>query len=134
METVKFKHKYKGIGGCDCICGIEVYHNIVVCTELEGENEGTSITNWCEELANQICNKVNISPQNLIWIEHYQDRGYYNKRSKNYEYPEDWTLIQFNVIDIDLTGMKGRLVSPRFISITKDVVDALISMAININK
>lgn len=67
-------YNYKGIKECPSTCGLEIYRKdqtvYVIVTELEA-NTGTSVTNWSAELATEICQRRNISPQKLVFIEHY---------------------------------------------------------------
>ncbi|QNR69744.1 hypothetical protein IAQ67_12465 [Paenibacillus peoriae] len=37
------------------------------------DNYGTSVTNFVENLATEICRVYSIPPKELIWIEHYPD-------------------------------------------------------------
>ena len=77
-----YTHHYKGLYGCDSQCHIQVYGgvgrqaglSIVIATELE-EKEATSITNLAEQLAMEIGRTHGISPNRLVWIERYMDRG-----------------------------------------------------------
>lgn len=65
-------YKYKGFHGCDSICDIKVYENIVVATELN-DNQGTSITNMAEVIATDIAKKYYIKMRKLIWLETYNN-------------------------------------------------------------
>lgn len=67
--------KYKGIGGCDCICDIELEPldngmMLVMITESP-ENVGTSVTNAAELLHPQIIREFGLEDEDLVWIEHY---------------------------------------------------------------
>lgn len=74
------KHQYKGIGDCDSQCYIRIYEGfgrdegmvVVIVTQII-EDDGTSITNWVEQLATAITTAERISPNRLIWIEHYPE-------------------------------------------------------------
>jgi hypothetical protein len=60
---------------CDGVCVIERVHLpdgriVVACIEPRG-NPGQSITNAVEEIAFQVCDRINIPPERLIWLEHY---------------------------------------------------------------
>lgn len=75
-----YTHDFKGVGGCDSRCLIRVYKGVgrdlgmtvVIATQLV-EDQGTSITDWAEHLATEIARKHSISPNRLIWIEHYPE-------------------------------------------------------------
>jgi Family of unknown function (DUF6011) len=64
------RFNYKGFGGCSCHCYIKVKGNVVLCTEAP-DNEGTSITNMAEGIAQLVCQSTGIMLGQLIWIEHY---------------------------------------------------------------
>ena len=104
-------YNYIGFDGNYGICDLEIIKNLVIVTEIS-ENEGTSITNMAEHLATQICQEFDIDPKNLIWIEHYPQRGEWK------EYPESYDLVQFNL------NANGVLSDPRWTGISKEVVDA----------
>jgi hypothetical protein len=83
---------YRGYGNRKATCGLEVYGNIVIATEL-AENTGTSITNAAESLATDLCCAFGIKPSDLILIEHYEgDRIL----------AEHWDLVKFGVRSDDV--------------------------------
>lgn len=69
-------------------CGIQIWmiHStplsqipkryVVVMTEIEG-NEGLSVTNGCEYIAEEVFKNLlpSADPETIIWIEHYPPRG-----------------------------------------------------------
>ena len=123
MGNPFFKYEYKGFHGCLSVCNLEIHQNLVIATERE-DNEGTSITNMAEQLATAICKQFNISPRNLIWIEHYpatiDSRGYER-------HAESWSLVFFNLTGggvFDANTVKFS--NPRWVSIDPKVVSALI--------
>lgn len=69
------RFNYKGFGGCDCHCYIKVNHHVVICTEAP-DNEGTSITNLAEAVAQAVSVAYNIPFNRLIWIEHYPHNSF----------------------------------------------------------
>lgn len=101
--------KYKGFHGCDCVCDIEVYDNIVIATEIS-QNEGTSITNVAEDLAKQVCDKFAIQYDLLTWIEHYPRR---------LGMSETFDLVKFNVSAMGFD-------SPEWKRISREGVEKLI--------
>ena len=122
-------YNYKGIGGCDCFCELEIYGNLVICTESE-ENEGTSVTNWAGPLASQVCEAYGIDPEKLIWIERYKDRGEYNRHQDTWEYPEDFSLVEFNIVPprtVFNRGVTSTLKHARWKPLAKSVVEELIA-------
>ena len=117
-------YHYKGFGGCESQCDLEIHKNLVIVTEIP-ENEGTSVTNVAEQLATQICEKFKIDPSKLIWIEHYPERGEWK------DYDESYDLVQFNLEGGNPffpNDSKGVLSNPRWTPITKEVAEALKAM------
>ena len=105
-------YTYKGFHGCDSQCELEIISNLVIATQSH-ENTGTSITNMAEHLAAMVCHDFHIDPKQLIWIEHYPERGEINP------YPESFDLVSFNIDE------NGILSEPRWIRISRAVVEAL---------
>lgn len=87
-------HHFKGLHGCESKCDLEIYGNLVICSE-RNDNEGTSVTNFAEHLATEVCEKHGIDPDKLIWIERYPDRGRFNERTGKWQFPEDFSLAIF---------------------------------------
>ena len=89
-------YEFKGFGGCDSVCDIEVRGNVVIATELSS-NEGTSITNKAEDLIVEVASKFGISLHDLVWIEHYtRENGYH----------EDYSRVWFNIRDYGVDGLR----------------------------
>lgn len=89
----------------DSKCQLRIYQPysmpcIVLCSDLDEEDTGTSITNSLENVATLIWqqyHKQELLPNrylgnNFLFIEHYPR----NKRSRITGEPEDFTLVQFN--------------------------------------
>jgi hypothetical protein len=57
-----------------CLCDIDVYSfedvDMVVCTERE-DNEGMSVTNAIEKIAEAVVVGFALDPERLAWVEHY---------------------------------------------------------------
>lgn len=55
-------------------CDIRIYRQsgIVVATDI---NQGSSVTNSCEIIANEIVHQFNVNPQRMIFIEEYRPGG-----------------------------------------------------------
>lgn len=72
--------RFKGIANCDCVCGLKILKldkgAIVWLTELP-ENKGTSVTNWYENLANQVHKEFlsGMKPETIEWYEEYIKGG-----------------------------------------------------------
>jgi hypothetical protein len=126
MAKVKdYEHRFKGLWRCDSRCRIRLYEGIGVysalvigiATEIE-ENEGTSITNWAEHLAMEIGVLHNLSPNRLIWIEHYQDRGCFIKDRPQFK--EHFDRVTFDINE------RGEFVRPRWTRFNKPTVETMI--------
>ena len=105
-------YNYEGFHGCVCICDLEIIRNLVIASEMP-ENEGTSVTNFAEQLATLVCQEFEIAPEHLIWIEHYPERDGVSRK-----YAENYDLVSFN-----LNG-NGVFSKPRWTGISPIVVDA----------
>ena len=66
-----------------------------------------------ERLVSLVCNDFHIDPKQLIWIEHYPERGEINP------YLENFNLVSFNIDEDDIFS------ESRWIPISRIVVDAL---------
>ena len=86
--------EYKGYGVHESFCMVEVWEHkgkyLVVLTEPGTESSGTSVTNACETIATDLFKKPGVFKHNtkssdIIWIEHYSERG---------EFPETFDLIE----------------------------------------
>ena len=104
-------YNFTGFHGCACICDLEIIRNLVIASEMP-ENEGTSVTNFAEQLATLVCQEFEIAPEHLIWIEHYPERDGVSRK-----YPENYDLVSFNLDN-------GVFTSPRWTGITPEVVKA----------
>ncbi len=115
MEKIRDEdYPYRGFWGCEAVCHLRVYWPVsgdidpgnpvvVVATELE-RNEGTSITNMAEHLAQEVREVYGLGPASLIWIEHYHERelGRYSSL------PEDFSHVTFSL------DAQGHYCSPRW--------------------
>src|SRR2546426_251164 len=57
----------------------------VICSQIN-HNPGQSVTNAVEEIAFQVCDRFEIDPAKLIWIEHYPRTPYIRA---------EWLLVTF---------------------------------------
>jgi hypothetical protein len=84
--TIIEPFEFKGLGGRRAWCRLEVIplkegRTAVIATEVE-DNSGTSVTNVAEHLASFACDRFQIDPDRLVWIEHY---GYGGWRERTYD-------------------------------------------------
>lgn len=108
---VDYRFEYKGFGIHDSWCQVEVWTHkdkyLVILTEPGTESSGTSVTNACEDIATKLLShpgvfKKNVKPENIIWVEHYSDRG---------GFPPTYDRIKF-------TYDKNKYVNPHWIHIS----------------
>ena len=80
---------YKASNRADGICLIERIdlpdRRVVIAAIQVAGNPGRSITNCVEELCQQVCDKFQIPPAQLVWLEHYDES----------EYASQWSLVRF---------------------------------------
>lgn len=69
--------RYKGFGVHESYCYVDIfkYHNkyLVIMTEPDSDDSGTSVTNACETIATKVLNEylIDVDVKNIKWIEHY---------------------------------------------------------------
>ncbi|MBD2731157.1 hypothetical protein H6G96_33785 [Nostoc sp. FACHB-892] len=106
----------------DSKCRLRIYRafsipNIIICSDLDEESTGTSITNSVENVATLIWEKYaqEFFSRNMsyVFIEHYP---YHNRKDKK---PESFSLVQFN-----WNGQQ--FCQPRWSPLTPNIVLALI--------
>jgi len=102
--------EFMGSWGIPSKCGIKHFSfngkDYIIVTELYKDNPGTSITQVTTSLAMQICEKFNIAPENLIYIEHCPDMN-----SKLSFYNEEFYMVNF-----ELQG--GKFINPSWQMLT----------------
>ena len=76
-------------------CDIEKIGNIIIMTELS-DNTGASVTNSCGYIAKQFTEQNNLSLNDLIFIERYDERSYesWQTSMKNGKFP-NYALVNF---------------------------------------
>lgn len=69
-------YNFEGQWGLPSICGLKVVQeeNLAILTELYDENPGTSVADFCLNLAEEICEKFHLDPEELIFVEHTPDK------------------------------------------------------------
>jgi hypothetical protein len=73
---------YKSRNGADGICLLERIdlpdgRIVIVCISTPG-NPGISISNGVEDICFQVCERFEIPPARLVWLEHYEDYESWN--------------------------------------------------------
>jgi hypothetical protein len=89
---------FTGSWGIESKCGLKHFtfegKDVIVVSELYKDNPGTSITQITTSLATQVCEKLNINPPNIIYIEHCPDMN-----SKLSFYNEEFYKVDFKITD-----------------------------------
>lgn len=80
---------YKAANRADGICLIERIdipdgRIVIVCIQTVG-NPGNSITNCVEYLCFQVCERFDLPPDRIVWLEHYNDHM-----------DDEWKLVTFS--------------------------------------
>ena len=118
---------YRGLRNCACKCRIRwVLHEdkvVVILTEL-ADNQGTSITNWAEWLAAEICRHFHFNPAQVIWIHHYQDHGSSGRGFPKLPLEEHFDLMRFDLNDFVFSN-------PRWGYISKQDVEKMIGQRLS---
>ncbi|NOZ02513.1 MAG: hypothetical protein GXP54_11565 [Deltaproteobacteria bacterium] len=114
-------YDFKGLWEVDSKCGLKVIDtdeaSVFIVTELFNENPGTSITNFCAQLATELRARYNVPHDRFIYIEHCPDRG---------------SRLEFQQETFDLVTLKWdgeRFISPKWKRISPAQVDRLIGNA-----
>jgi hypothetical protein len=110
--------KFDGLWDVPSLCGIKVINKqentIIIATELYDKNPGTSVTNFNTKLAALICQKKNLDPEKITFIEHTPDRG-----SHMDIYSETFDVVKMSYSD-------GKFSDPQWNRITKKAMDEMI--------
>lgn len=108
-------YEFKGQWEVPSKCGLKIVKNvdktIVIATELYAENPGTSVTNYCAQLAGIICKEHEISTEKLVFIVHDPD-----SKSK-------LTFMNEYFYRVDLTWDGTKFIQPKWNQIDKSIVD-----------
>lgn len=111
-------YEYKGQWDVPSRCGLKIVRkdgsDIVLATELYAENPGTSVTQWCAQVAAEICNDFGLDHEHLIFIVHAPDT-----KSKLTFLNESFSQVKFS-----LNGKKFE--NPRWEVISGKDVEAMI--------
>jgi hypothetical protein len=107
--------EFTGSWGIMSKCGIKHFSfngkDVILVSELYKDNPGTSITQVTTSLAMQICEKLNIDPVSLIYIEHCPEMN-----SKLSFYNEEFYKVDFELAD-------GKFVNPSWKMLTMDEIN-----------
>ena len=87
---------YEGYHKIPSFCYIEIHNHenctVVIATEPDYDEDGagTSVTNRAEHIATEVCKHYDIPQDKLVWIEHYDRKGYASD-----DRDETWDLCTF---------------------------------------
>ena len=125
---------YEGIQKTPSFCYLDIHKTenftVVIATEpdYDEEGSGTSVTNWAEHIATEVCKAHEIPMLKLVFIEHY-DRTKYKYDD---EHAETWDLVSFSRERTPVRGYwdypRGEMVftSPKWQHLTEAQKDRLI--------
>ena len=132
MNTTKVTHHYRAILGWRAKCDLEIVRHpdfVLVIASERNDNPGTSVTNWAEHLATEVCRVYDIPPRSLVWVERYPDHPLD---------PEHWDLCRFqwlsgraallnslNQQQPAVDGESGRFARPKWVRLRDDQLQAL---------
>jgi len=111
-------YPFKGFLGIDSKCGLKIIEKkeqvVAIVTELYESNPGSSATESCNTIANNIFNEYSVKPENFVFIIHTPDR-----KSHLDFYKETFFITHF-------TWDGEKLTDPKWEEITKERVDNII--------
>ncbi len=110
---------FKGLWDMPSKCGLKVIEKtdktVVIVTDLYHENPGTSITEFCTQLATIIAKEKNININKMIFIQHNPDLG-----SKYDFLVESFDLVKFEIVNNEFQN-------PKWENISKEDVEKIIN-------
>ncbi len=112
-------YHFPGLWEVPSLCGLRVARrpgrDVVVATELFEENPGTSVTNFCAELATRLTAERGLDPEKLVFIEHSPETG-----SRLEFYAESFHRVRFRRVG-------ARFAEPAWSELARAEVDALLA-------
>jgi hypothetical protein len=110
LVNIDILFEFEGLWNIASKCGLKhISHDgkeVILVSELYKDNPGTSITQVSTSLAMQICSKLNINPENLVYIEHSPDMN-----SRLTFYSENYYLVEFDIEESKLSNPKYKKLS-----------------------
>jgi len=111
--------EFEGLWGLPSKCGLKIVDTadkkVVIVTELYQDNPGTSVTNAGYSLAQQICDRKGIRPEEMIYLECNPDTN-----SKLSFYDEAYFEVTF-------PELKGETGQPAYRLLSKDEATELLN-------
>jgi hypothetical protein len=94
-EFIDTLYSFRGRWGVPSLCGLKVVkgmgRHVIIVTDLYERNPGTSVTDYCAELASLVCGEYELDQGKVVFIEHCPDRG-----SKLENYRERFDRVGFS--------------------------------------
>ena len=121
---------YKGYHGGRSVCHLrllrlaETGSSVAIFTEID-QNPGTSITNRIEVLATLVWEFLQKPETPPIIVEHYPNRGVHNPHTDQWQFPEQFDLVEFD------RKPDGSFAKPRWRRIPRTEVEKLIGQPIS---
>ena len=125
---------YQGLHKTPSFCYIDIHKHenctVVIATEpdYDEEDAGTSVTNYAEHIATEICKAHEIPMLKLVWIEHYDHQSFHSRDRE-----ETWDLVLFKRERTPVRGYwdypSGEMVftSPKWQHLTVEQKDRLVA-------
>ncbi|MGB3508017.1 MAG: hypothetical protein WBA93_01980 [Microcoleaceae cyanobacterium] len=116
-------------GNWESKCRVRIWHHdsqsatVVLFSDLDEEDSGTSITNASENIATLVRERFGLEDNNITWIEHYP------RHRQKYEPPfdkEDFALIEYKTI-------RNQLKHPKWRYISKSQVEKMVNVDLGMN-
>jgi hypothetical protein len=121
QDFVDRVYEFAGLWGVPSVCGLKIVkrpdRHVVIATELWDQNPGTSITNFCAQLASRLCSEFDLDPARLVFIEHCPESGSHLEIYQQ----------TFDRVDFDCTN--GRLSNPDWTRLSRAEVESLVAPA-----
>lgn len=118
MDYVDQVLEFEGLWGAPSVCGLQIAkhadRHVVIASELWDQNPGTSVTNFCGQLADLVCARFELDPDKLVFIEHCPESG-----SHMEIYEETFHRVAFDRVD-------GKSTDPDWTRLSRHDVDALL--------
>jgi hypothetical protein len=110
LDKIDSFFEFTGLWGIASKCGLKHFSyqgkDCILVSELYQDNPGTSITQVTTSLAMQICEKLNIKPENLIYLEHSPDMN-----SRLSFYNEEFYIVNFELYEGKFVNPSWRMLS-----------------------
>ncbi len=112
--------EYPNLGSGTTRCYLQVYYQdgeplVAIATDLL-DNDGTSVTNAIERIADVIREQFQVPHEDLMVFEHYQERDHRRGRA---DYPELFSRVRFHI-------RGGRFRRPQWSHVARAELEALI--------